>query len=282
MLEENGAKAIRVYRNGRGYGRAWVAPYCNGHVVFNGYGEQASTFAEMLATINGLSYKRVSLRNNGSETGELWINGGRGYYVAPADEIAQTTYDAPFDLGWDEVEDDGRECNCCGCNCDEEDGHYIDDEFYCSSCANDNYCSCARCGEWVANDYATCVNDEWYCESCRDRLFTKCDDCGEYVDSTTTIGDDEVCQSCLENGDYSTCEKCGEWCHVNDLTDIDGNTYCDDCKKDLPITCSHCGERRAGTTTIDGAEYCEDCKDDLFEFRAEFGVYTAKVQLILA
>jgi hypothetical protein len=275
MLAENGARAIRLYDddNGRGYARAWLAPYDNGYVVFNGYGEETSTFAQIFATIQSQPYKRVTLRNNGRESGELWINGGTGYYVGPNEVV----YSSCIDLHWDEEHDDQNRCHHCGDY--SEDCCRIDDAYYCSDCACELFSSCSRCDEWFGPDDVVECDGDWYCEDCAGQKgFVKCDDCGTWHDDCTDIDGDDVCSDCIVNGNYSRCEDCGDW--HKDMTVVDGYPYCEDCVDSLDV-CSKCGERHKEFTEIDGQNVCNDCLAS-YDYSAEFGLYVPKGQLLLA
>ena len=232
MLESNSGRAIRFYKEGRGYARAWLAPYENGWVCFNGYGIDTITIAQVLATHLGQTYKRVRLENNGEESGTLWINGGVGYFIGEEDAVQ---YNEHIDLEWDD-EDGANRCYNCG----NEGDILINDSYYCEDCACELFSHCDHCGEWVDNDDITQVEDNYYCDHCRNRLCTQCHECNEWVmdGNTTDVDGDAVCNSCLENGEIPFCEHCGTY--TREGSEIDNEWYCNDCAEDLP-TCEKCG-----------------------------------------
>lgn len=178
MLHENGAFAVRGWKSKKpdddqsfdGYARAWLVPIGqNRLVVFNGYGETSLTFARLLALKFSCSYKAISLRNNGSDGGMLYIN--TGCYVVGAWEQIQGF--EKHDFGWDEPEEDTTiECAECECVIEADDairasgptGYRVS---VCGDCAN----FCNGCEDYyVAETTYDEQNDQSYCEACLNQI----------------------------------------------------------------------------------------------------------------
>lgn len=232
ILQENGARAIRFYdESGKGYARAWIAVIENdSYILFNGYGFKSSptlTCARVLATFLGLSYKKISLDNNGNTGGVLYINNG-GYIIGTADSIAKKSY---YDLHYG---DDYHTCENCGDTLNEDDAYYTpNDEMLCQDCFYEVCQDCYVCGETHWRDDCTWVEstNEDVCERCLDRHYGYCDACHEYYPSRdiVQVGDNGYCEDCLlEN--CTMCDKCNEWVHNDSIIVIDDTVYCEDCK----------------------------------------------------
>ena len=121
-------------------------------------------------------------------------------------------------------------CEHCGCRIDEEDVRWVNDEPYCSDCAN----YCERCGEYHrGEEYWIDSENRYVCEECLDNYYTYCDECEEYHrrgDVTYLSNYDiYVCDTCLED-EYVYCDHCGKYVRPDDAYQLDDNTwYCDRC-----------------------------------------------------
>lgn len=92
LLLSNGGLAIRFYHNNVGMGRAWVVPYGELYIVFNGYGfvsDSTLIIVRVMAQFLGLSYNRISLVNHNDL---LYINNDAGYILGSHDTIKDMTY----------------------------------------------------------------------------------------------------------------------------------------------------------------------------------------------
>lgn len=174
MLESNGAYAVRGFKrkypieseildygNVRGYARAWLAPVgTNLFVLFNGYGENALTFARLLALKWNCSYKRIELYNNGDSDGTLYINGSN--FVIGQHSVIQSI--ESHDFGWRDVQSSREFCPACEGYYHEDNGIYCESEdvTVCSDCAT----RCEDCRNWFSDNiddrsrfnYATLCN----------------------------------------------------------------------------------------------------------------------------
>lgn len=199
-----------------GYGRAWVVfpersavhnehgrpvEDWDGFLVFNSYGEQLETTAQVLAAFTGTEYREVSFANQGETGGTLYINDDRAFVLSknPGDIKS-------VNLDW-EGEEDRTYC----VNCDNEvgeDGRYSpdgDDGPYCEDCYERFYADCYHCGETYRTGDMTSISHNYYCEGCREELFTTCDDC----DRWTRV--EEIVQVIGRNGDTrSVGERCAK------------------------------------------------------------------------
>lgn len=124
------------------------------------------------------------------------------------------------------------------------------------------YGLCVKCGEEI--------DEGMYCEDCR--YDYTCDDCGEGCNDTFRVYNPRgheiyVCQHCLDNH-YTMCDRCGEYCANEAITNVDGDDYCDDCIGEVAEQCDHCGEWHMrddmiSIVCLDGSTIyyvCEDCE----------------------
>lgn len=74
------------------------------------------------------------------------------------------------------------------------------------------------------------------CEECIEK-FPKCDDCGKYItDGQTTelLSGGVICQNCLDDGEYGTCQECGGTDRADNMNYVeDVGNYCEDCYKEV-------------------------------------------------
>lgn len=181
ILADNGALAMLFYDNeNAGIARAWVVPMDDYHIVFNGYGfagHSTLIIARVMSFHLNVTYKSISLRNNGTSDGMLWINGGSGYVVGQSDLI---TGIRSYDFEW---YTSMGSCNNCGDTIVGEDDlyHGPDDMPYCQYCFYELFDYCSQCGgtHWL-EDLRT-VDDEYYCDWCCNRHCVPCAKCGELV-----------------------------------------------------------------------------------------------------
>lgn len=117
-MADAGVYAMRFHHaDGTGYARAWLMPYGDGFVLWNGYGLPLVEIARVLAEYLGVDYASCRVNNNGDTDGVVWVNGGRGYFVAPcADE-------AEIDLGIE----DGVMCQFCDQHVSHDDAVRVND-----------------------------------------------------------------------------------------------------------------------------------------------------------
>lgn len=88
-----------------------------------------------------------------------------------------------------------------------------------------------------------------------------CLDCGDHI--YTNSQNQILCDDCHE---AYTCYHCGGVHHADDLTDVGGDLYCEDCRDELFIYCERCNcyEDRSESQDVigyyrDHEVWCEDC-----------------------
>jgi hypothetical protein len=139
------------------------------------------------------------------------------------------------------------------------------DTLYCKDCDDGEYHSCAECGNRVHEDEAYEIDDQWYCSDCT----SYCERCeGRFFGEVYDVHDGNgericVCEECLDN--YQRCERCDDYFHVSNVTEVDGDYYCDICLTDNFTECHSCDDytRNDHIAEIDGEYYCESCAEDI-------------------
>lgn len=111
-----------------------------------------------------------------------------------------------------------------------------DYDTVCQNCVENEFFHCDECGELVHQDDAIWCEDNFtrYCQDCADEFTFTCEECGEVhsIDNMNTTGDErEICDHCIENGEYYYCADCGELYHCDDLiyNENDDTDYCRYC-----------------------------------------------------
>lgn len=142
--------------------------------------------------------------------------------------------------------------------------------LYCDSCYDDDFVTCYDCNRTIREDDAHYVEGDWYCSSC----CSNCEHCYEdTISDMTEVHDRDnrlisVCQSCRDNH-YHYCENCDEYFHEYWGRFFDEDNYeefcCDDCFDQHYSTCENCGDYvcKENTGKIDDKYYCESCAEDI-------------------
>lgn len=167
-------------------------------------------------------------------------------------------------------EETGVKCYCCGDSIDEDDCRYDPNgNPICYYCYDDRYFYCEHCGEDCDIDdreevaggrYGTtymcshCANnnsDIFYCEECEKYYFTA------RIAGYESINGNMICEGCA---DY-ICDECGVAAASNDsfINTETGETYCEDCAKDLTFTCKECGGIFHNAYVSCEANVCDSC-----------------------
>ena len=130
---------------------------------------------------------------------------------------------------------------CCDCGFlypEDELARTVYGDYVCSECADRDFSLCDECNQYAPiSMIETMGNGEHVCSYCRDNAHShRCEDCGDLFferDMFDVGGDSEyrwVCESCADN--YSQCEDCGEWFHVESDDwhgDCGGVDVCESC-----------------------------------------------------
>ena len=206
MILDNGGGAIRFFTHNtplkkiNGFARAWLAPFQNCWIVFNGYGLSALAIARILAThLKHSYYKQIDLFNQGSGDGTLWINSNNqrgnssGYLVGPQETVLKHT---SIDLEWDPHE---LFCTYCEDSLGLEHSHTPAGGDCCEECWDERYFVCVACDETYPEDSAYSTPEE-----------------------------EQVCPGCFSRG-YFMCDVCREACKKDSAHKKAGMTYCHQC-----------------------------------------------------
>lgn len=132
------------------------------------------------------------------------------------------------------------------------------------------FCFCADCGELIFIRDAMRIDGEYYCQNCT----TSCDICGRYLrcrDAYQTVDSDyDYCEHCYNNETYR-CSDCGSrFRYEDDLRDIDGRWYCDDCYDDhAPVIQSYHSMKDYGDIVFHGDESRKDALHMGFELEVD-------------
>lgn len=144
-------------------------------------------------------------------------------------------------------------CFDCDAILTESEGHTgLDGERYCDECFYERFRYCDHCGHVCdIDDVEDVVTDdrgrhdiyEYWCSDCVRDDAVRCEDCGQYYSEDCNVtmilnphGSDYcVCSGCYKSGDYGCCDCCRGDFHINDLTNANGEWFCDNCYDDNNI-----------------------------------------------
>ena len=171
----------------------------------------------------------------------------------------------------DQPEDDEEEdveCEYCQGFYARDDSHHIDttngEAWVCDHCYDRYYRQCYGCNIYVCTEDDNGrmgPDDEWYCDDCYDNRFTMCSHCEEdyRIDNMmeNENNGDWYCEDCY-NELFTCCHGCDEDVSVDDVTEIDGEFYCNDCI----YTCSECGEVRPYSEMERYDGMCPSCYEE--------------------
>jgi len=203
---------------GQGHSRCWVAPPnydSDCLVIFNSYGSVGlAEFARLLAFYHHAHYKAGYVDSYDDSC--LYVNSDTCFVIGAVDDLYDmpTVIDRPqtikVTLDWDWNSQPGHVCYNCGSRIGENEGAYIDGEWYCGDC----YFYCESCQEYCTGESFRTIDGDYVCEYCRDNNYTYCDKCRELVPNRdiADVSDtgESVCSACLSDH-YHRCENCEEW-----------------------------------------------------------------------
>ena len=90
---------------------------------------------------------------------------------------------------------------------------------------------CVCCGEIITNDYYSTIGDDPICDTCVDNECSRCECCGDLVYDTDVYGSDYdrcLCEACFDEF-YAHCDSCDDLIHRDDLHEYDDCYYCSRC-----------------------------------------------------
>lgn len=113
-MQKAGGTGLRLYNGeGKGAGRTWVLPFRDHPVLINAYGPTLEGFrARLRILMPDMGFHLVTTRNEGTDTGSLWINLGVGLWVGGHGETPPEEVDF-------NIHCNARPPITC-CNCDRE------------------------------------------------------------------------------------------------------------------------------------------------------------------
>lgn len=259
ILRRNGAVAFRFYQYDfdanlyKGAGRCWAVlnkPNKNQLIIFNGYGSSLSGDALKFISrvisdsIEGFEVVMISLKNDGSDSGTLYVNGGRGFVIGQNVRNIEK-----YDFKWRETYI--GECCTCGQglyeNVDGDDQqHYsVNNRRYCQECYEEQIIRDDVTDEEFDPQYdgqheiQIYVHGEWVDATVCDRTYQTqvltCYECGRRTTSENTqivLTESRIlCRDCF-SANAGTCDGC-KTTHLSDnLQESDGEVLCQVCISD--------------------------------------------------
>lgn len=252
-------------------GRCWGINNENFVIIFNGYSVDGETLnLEQMANLVGRildrpEYEWCSLCNNGLYDGCLYINGPSGYLIGGQDVHDHKRWDLKV----------GIRCPSCGEIVYHNDLELVDGEWFCYSCENDSFFSCAECGCRTNDDNGYNFGNAesvYYCSDCYHQLRRLCEVCDNYFHKhyMNEINGRDICDNCYET--HSVCEECNDIVLDEDAQCMwiankgtEGESIiCSDCaeKYEECIGCKKHYEKETMTDTYLGY-VCHDCQSEL-------------------
>jgi hypothetical protein len=255
IMTKHGVCAVRFYQpdTGKGVARAWITPDVPEEgmaIVWNGYGFSGDPtriisriLAEYFSQLG--HYREISLFNNKSGAGTVYINGERGYVIAQEEKSKKFS---TFDFGWNEQ----IRGTCCHCNnpiYDNDPYRVESGSYWCQDCFDDNFSICDICDDYFQDENEHIIEQRM---------------------SNGQWNDLHVCEHCLETRSLS-CGNCGRHTFENSITFVDGISlhYCSECAEDFIGECDicHISTANENLTEHESTEQvlCEVCFADIIE-----------------
>jgi formylmethanofuran dehydrogenase subunit E len=231
-------------------GIVMINGYCQ-----NGYSHDLLHLARLIATAEGLAYRKVSVRDL---FGRIFVNGDSGYLLGEWENIHNVR---SVDIC---VKDSGRtpskvmfSCDSCGQGYEEEDLTVIGDSLICPDCLQIDYLRCERCGEWTLKRIAANVAGEWWCKHCTDTYSVTCARCGSRSPRAYAyyVGQECWCEDCYDQHAVE-CAGCGNYYAPEELSKENGRYFCRECSR---LMCCACGETIENPIRVEGWPYCSRC-----------------------
>lgn len=234
--------------------------YHEGLVMINGYCQYGYShdllhLARLVATAEGVAYRKVTVRDIWNR---IYVNGDNGYLLGAWENIHDVR---SVDI---HIKDSGRTpsrvmhtCNSCNEQYDEEDLTVIGDDLICPMCLRIDYIRCERCGEWALRRITADVAGEWWCKHCTDTYSVTCARCGSRSPRAYAyyVGQECWCEDCYDQH-AGECAKCGNYFAQEELSKENGRYFCRECSR---LMCCACGETIENPIRVEGWAYCRRC-----------------------
>ncbi len=183
------------------------------------------------------------------------------YPIYAPSSLLPETADEMRDLTTFYIGSDSPICVICGDTLDE--GDYP----VCSDCASGGGYECCCCGERMrSEDDGEWIDGDWYCRYCVDNHFTWDDLDGRYIRNEYAVRVEGLGytheDNCYPGNDIFICAECGEAFYQEEYIDVDGDYYCLACAEDRLEVCDRCGEYHRTEdmhNTDNGERICENC-----------------------
>lgn len=129
--------------------------------------------------------------------------------------------------------------------------------------------TCECCERTGHEDEMVSTYDGMVCEYCYEEYYDTCNSCGEIfhrdVMASTSSGG-SVCDNCADNY-YHICRNCDGLVPTDVCTEINGYFYCEDCRDELFVECSDCGEWTDKDYIKD--DMCPECYEEAQDIEEE-------------
>jgi len=251
-----------------GVGRCFIVPtyvagdgdYHDVVVMINGYCRHGYShdllkLARLVATAEGLAYRKVAVRDHWRR---IYVNNDSGYLIGPWEVISDVkSVDIHITNSGRTPSKVVRSCDSCGLRYEEEDLTAIGDDLICPDCLRIDYIRCERCEEWALKRIATDVAGEQWCRNCADEFAVECARCGERHPEVEMykVSRESWCETCYDMY-AAACRACGSYYAPEEICEVDGITLCWDCAHNR---CAQCGESVDRPLKIDDRPYCRQC-----------------------
>jgi hypothetical protein len=91
-------------------------------------------------------------------------------------------------------------CERCGCELEEDEAYFVEDDILCEECLEQNTVTCDHCGERLYVSDAVFDDDTTLCQRCFDDYYYRCESCGRIVrdNDVSWHCDLPYCYSCFD------------------------------------------------------------------------------------
>lgn len=178
------------------------------------------------------------------------------------------TYYAPEGDNSRESSDGTAVCSICGTVHDISELLWVDGEYVCSECLEENTVCCSDCGRRILKSNNSGSESTPLCRECFEDYYARCELCGEIVPADELVevsNGDMICSRCASE-ETVICERCGARVYTDDAENSDNMTVCRSCFDNYYTRCENCDAiiSYSEAYTAHGCDYCCDCYNSLF------------------